>query len=107
MQTSAIVQRFREAASRYPDRPAIIGTDFSISYSELERRAASVAQRIAERVPGPTVALLHSNSPHFAPLFLGARLGGQNGGLAAHPGAAAAAQTHGHGGRGRTGHRQP
>ena len=73
MQTSAIVQRFREAASRYPDRPAIIGTDFSISYSELERRASSVARRIAERVPGPTVALLHSNSPHFAPLFLGAR----------------------------------
>ncbi|MGC2210314.1 MAG: AMP-binding protein [Candidatus Korobacteraceae bacterium] len=77
MQTSAIVQRFREAASRYPDRPAIIGTDFSISYSELERRAASVAQRIAERVPGPTVALLHSNSPHFAPLFLGARWAGK------------------------------
>ena len=77
MQTSAIVQRFREAASRYPDRPAIIGTDFSIAYSELERRAASVAQRIAERVPGPTVALLHSNSPHFAPLFLGARWAGK------------------------------
>jgi long-chain acyl-CoA synthetase len=77
MQTSAIVQRFREAASRYPDRPAIIGTEFSISYSELERRAASVARRIAERVPGPTVALLHTNSPHFAPLFLGARWAGK------------------------------
>jgi long-chain acyl-CoA synthetase len=77
MQTSAIVQRFRAAASRYPDRPAIIGTEFSISYSELERRAASVARRIAERVPGPIVALLHSNSPHFAPLFLGARWAGK------------------------------
>jgi len=77
MQTSAIVQRFREAASRYPDRPAIIGTEFSISYSELERRAASVARRIAERVPGPIVALLHTNSPHFAPLFLGARWAGK------------------------------
>jgi long-chain acyl-CoA synthetase len=72
MQTSAILQRFQAAVSRYPDRPAIIGTDYSISYSELERRAASVAQRIAERVPGPTVALLYSNTPEFAPLFLGA-----------------------------------
>jgi acyl-CoA synthetase (AMP-forming)/AMP-acid ligase II len=72
MQTSAILQRFQAAASRYPDRPAIIGTDYSISYAELERRAASVASRIADRVPGPTVALLYSNTPEFAPLFLGA-----------------------------------
>jgi long-chain acyl-CoA synthetase len=72
MQTSAILQRFREAVSRYPDRPAIIGTDYSISYSELERRAASVAHRIADRVSGPTVALLYPNRPEFAALFLGA-----------------------------------
>jgi long-chain acyl-CoA synthetase len=72
MQTSAILQRFQAAVSRYPDRPAIIGTDYSISYSELERRAASVAHRIAERVPGPTVGLLYSNTPEFAPFFLGA-----------------------------------
>jgi long-chain acyl-CoA synthetase len=77
MQTSAILKRFREAASRYPDRPAIIGTDYSISYSELERRAASVAYRIADRVPGPTVALLYSNTPEFAPLFLGAMWAGK------------------------------
>jgi long-chain acyl-CoA synthetase len=72
MQTSAILQRFRAAASRHPERPAIIGTDYSISYAELERRAASVAHRIADRVPGPIVALLYSNRPEFAPLFLGA-----------------------------------
>lgn len=72
MQTSAILQRFQLAASRYPERPAIIGTEYSISYAELERRAASVARRIAERVPGPTVALLYGNSPEFAALFLGA-----------------------------------
>src|ERR1700674_1236675 len=72
MQTSAILKRFQAAASRFPDRPAIIGTDYSISYSELERRAASVAHRIADRVVGPTVALLYSNAPEFAPLFLGA-----------------------------------
>jgi len=77
MQTSAILQRFQAAASRFPDRPAIIGTSYSISYKELERRVASVARRIAERVPGPTVALLYSNTPEFAPLFLGAMWAGK------------------------------
>jgi long-chain acyl-CoA synthetase len=72
MQTSAILQRFQAAASRYADCASIIGTDYSITYRELERRAASVARRIMERVPGPTVALLYSNKPEFAPLFLGA-----------------------------------
>jgi len=72
MQKSAILQRFREAVSRYPDRTAIIGTDDSVSFSGLEQRAASVAHRIAERVPGPTVALLYPNRPEFAALFLGA-----------------------------------
>jgi long-chain acyl-CoA synthetase len=70
--TSVILQRFQAAVRRYPERAAIIGTEYSISYSELERRAASVAHRIAERVTGPTVAMLYSNSPEFAPLFLGA-----------------------------------
>jgi long-chain acyl-CoA synthetase len=77
MQTSVILQRFQAAASRFPERAAIIGTDFSITYSELERRAASVARRIAERVPGPTVALLYSNKPEFAPLLLGAMWAGK------------------------------
>ncbi len=77
MQTSVILQRFRAAANRYPDRPAIIGTDYSISYSELERRAASVAHRVSDRVPGSTVALLYSNKPEFAPLFLGALWAGK------------------------------
>ena len=77
MQTSAILQRFQNAVSRYPDRPAIIGTNYSISYRELERRAASVAHRIAQRAQGPTVALLYSNTPEFAPLVLGALWAGK------------------------------
>jgi long-chain acyl-CoA synthetase len=72
MQSSAILQRFQAAASRFPDRVAVIGTEYSITYSELERRVASVARRITQRVPGPTVALLYSNTPEFAALFLGA-----------------------------------
>lgn len=72
MQNSVILQRFRAAASRYPDRQALIGNDSFISYSELESRAASVAHRIMERMQGPTVGLLFSNMPEFAPLLLGA-----------------------------------
>jgi long-chain acyl-CoA synthetase len=77
MQTSTILKCFQEAVSRFADRPAIIGTDHSITYSDLERRAASVARRIAERVPGPRVALLYSNKPEFAPLLLGAMWAGK------------------------------
>ncbi|PSH03152.1 MAG: hypothetical protein CXZ00_13745 [Acidobacteria bacterium] len=78
MQTSAILERFRDAVRRYPDRNAVIGNDLSFSYSELERRTASVAQRITERVQGPVVGLLYSNKPEFAPLFLGALWAGKS-----------------------------
>ncbi len=77
MPTSAILQRFRDAVSRYPERDAIIGTDYTITYSELERRAASVARRITERTTGPTVALLYQNKPEFAALLLGALWAGK------------------------------
>jgi len=77
MQTSAIVQRFRAAASRFPQRPAVIGTEYAISYSELERRSAAVARRILERVHGECVALLHANTPEFPALFFGALWAGK------------------------------
>jgi long-chain acyl-CoA synthetase len=72
MHNSAILQRFLATVRRFPDRPAIIGTDRTVTFTELERRAASVARRIGERVPEPTVGLLYGNSPDFAALFLGA-----------------------------------
>lgn len=77
MQTSAIVERFRAAASRFPERLALIGNHSKITYAELERRAASVARRIGQRVSGQTVALLYQNSPEFAPLLLGALWAGK------------------------------
>jgi len=77
MPTSAILQRFRDAVTRYPDRDAIIGTDHVITYTELEHRAASVARRIMERTTGPTVALLYQNKPEYAALLLGALWAGK------------------------------
>jgi long-chain acyl-CoA synthetase len=77
MKTSDIVCKFREAAAKFPDRNAVIGNDRSYTYGEVERRAAAVANVIAERVKGPTLAMLHSNSPAFVPLFLGALWAGK------------------------------
>ena len=77
MPTSAILQRFRDAVTRNPERDAILGTDYAITYSELESRAASVARRIMDRTTGPTVALLYQNKPEFAALLLGALWAGK------------------------------
>lgn len=77
MQNSAIVERFRSAAAYHSGRAAILGGGETISYAELERRAARAARRLRQRTGGAMVALLQSNSPDFAPLFLGARWAGK------------------------------
>ncbi len=77
MPTSAIVSAFRAAAARYPDKPALISGDQTITYRELEAQAASAAKAIAQRVSGETVALLIPNSLGFAPVFLGALWAGK------------------------------
>jgi long-chain acyl-CoA synthetase len=49
-----------------------------MTYGQLERRAAAAAREIARRVPGHTVAMLHSNAPSYVPLFLGALWAGKS-----------------------------
>ncbi len=77
MPTSAIISAFRSVVSRYPDKPALISGDQSVTYRELESQAAAAAKAIAERVKGETLALLIPNSPGFAPVFLGALWAGK------------------------------
>ena len=77
MNASAIVAAFRQAAARYPDKPAIIAGDTVLSYSQLESQTAAAAKAISDRVKGETVALLMSNSPAFAPAVLGALWAGK------------------------------
>lgn len=77
MTSSAIIARFREAARKFPERPAIIGPEQTYNYRELERRTAATAAMIAEKVRGPVVALLYPNTPAFAPLFLAALWAGK------------------------------
>ncbi len=78
MPVSAIVSAVRKAAQKFPDRAALIAGDQVITYSQLERRMAGFALAIAQHVPGDTVALLHTNTPQFAPIFLGALWAGKS-----------------------------
>jgi long-chain acyl-CoA synthetase len=73
---SLIVSRFRETASRFPDRPAVIGPDQTISYRELESRIAAAAAAIREHAKGDTIALLCPNTPAFPVLLLAAMWAG-------------------------------
>ncbi|HWR36037.1 MAG TPA: AMP-binding protein [Clostridia bacterium] len=75
--SSAVVSAFRKVASQVPDRAALIANEQTTTYSQLERRAAAAAAKIAETVKGNTVALLLPNNADFAPLFLGALWAGK------------------------------
>jgi long-chain acyl-CoA synthetase len=74
---SVIVSAFRAIAGKFPDNTALISGDGTMTYRELERRAAASAAAIVERIKGDVVALLMPNSPEFAPLFLGALWAGK------------------------------
>jgi long-chain acyl-CoA synthetase len=77
MPTSAIISAFRNVAARVPKKPALIGGDQIITYSQLEAQAAAAASEISKRVKGDIVALLIPNSLAFAPALLGALWAGK------------------------------
>lgn len=77
MSASAIVSSFRKAATQFPEKPAIIAGELTLTYAQLESQAAAAAKAIADRIHGDTVALLIPNSPIFAPVFLGALWAGK------------------------------
>lgn len=77
MPTNAVISAFRSAVSQYPDKPALISGDQTVTYRELESQAAAAAKAIAGRVKSDTVALMIPNSLGFAPVFLGALWAGK------------------------------
>ncbi len=78
MTNSKIISIFRNVVSKFPDRTALISGEQSFTYSQLERKAASAAKAIGERVKSDVVALLAPNSPEFATLILGALWAGKS-----------------------------
>ena len=60
------------AAARYPDKPALIFADTSISYDELDRRVQAVAAYLQQRMavnPGDRVLLISQNCPQYVVCF--------------------------------------
>jgi long-chain acyl-CoA synthetase len=77
MAESTIVAAVRAAAARVPERLALLGARQSLTYAELERSAAAVAVRVAERARGDNVGLLVGNQPAFVWSLLGALWAGK------------------------------
>jgi len=73
---SAILAAARAAASRRPGAPALVSPRETLTYSALERRAATVAAQLAG-VGDDVVGLLHPNAPSFAAGLLGALWAGK------------------------------
>ncbi len=78
MNSSFIIERFRNAARTYPERIAVIGGETEIRYASLERRAAACAATIGQKIQGPVVAMLLPNTHAFPPLLLGALWAGKS-----------------------------
>ncbi|MEV6397484.1 AMP-binding protein [Streptomyces sp. NPDC051907] len=64
-----VVDAFREAARRHPDRPAIVHNGTTLDYRALDALVAAVAVRLGPR-PGP-VAVAATRTPHTIAALLG------------------------------------
>jgi long-chain acyl-CoA synthetase len=78
MKTSAIVQRFRQSAAKFPDRYALANAETEISYRALERKVAYCARQISENVKTDVMAMLMPNGFAFPELLLGALWAGKS-----------------------------
>lgn len=69
-----VLQSFRAAVERAPDRTALAYFDGRLSYQETDALSDSVAYHLAARglVRGDRVALMLQNTPHFVIALLGA-----------------------------------
>src|SRR3954453_16839339 len=61
----------RSAAARTPDKPALVGTDRSVTWAELDRDVAALAGALRARglVAGDRVGILLPNSVEFATAY--------------------------------------
>lgn len=77
MPPSAIVQTVRAQAARHAERLAVVSSDRTLTYADLERLAATTAAHIATRTRGKVVGVLFSNTPDFVGALLGALWAGK------------------------------
>ncbi|MFQ5778079.1 MAG: class I adenylate-forming enzyme family protein [Terriglobia bacterium] len=74
---SAIVAAVRAAGARRPEGIALVSGGETLTYAELERRAAAAASHVAARAHGDIVGLLLPNTLAFVTNLLGALWAGK------------------------------
>lgn len=67
----SIISRFRDTASRFPEKPAIVDGDCCLTYSSLCHAIWSLAARLEQSVPGPGAIgiLLSPSADYWIALF--------------------------------------
>jgi len=73
MKTKSLPEHFREAAQKFSDHPAIVTSEKTVSYAELDAQSDAIASGLIERgiEPGDHIGLYGVNSAAFVALYLG------------------------------------
>jgi len=78
MKTKSLPEQFREAAQKFSDRPAIVTSEQTLSYTQLDRESDLIASGLIAQgtQPGDHVGLYGLNSSTFVALYLGIQKAG-------------------------------
>lgn len=78
MKTKSLPEHFREAAKQFAERPAIVTTTRTTSYTELDRQSDAIASALIEQgtQPGDHIGLYGINSAEFVAIYLGIQKAG-------------------------------
>ncbi|MCD6405073.1 MAG: AMP-binding protein [Planctomycetes bacterium] len=74
---SSVQEAFLRAAADFPDKPAVVGTERTLTYREYAAAALSVAAALEERGEDECVAFLLPTSQAFALMYFGTLLSGR------------------------------
>jgi len=78
METKTLPEQFRAAAQLHADKPAIVSTEQTVTYAELDAQSDAIAAGLIERgiEPGEHVGLYGINSAAFVAIYLGIQKAG-------------------------------
>lgn len=69
MEKRTIYSRFKEMADRYPDSPAVIEDDRTLSYSQLDAMADSILAKFYDRKPSFVGIVMHHGAEQIASML--------------------------------------
>ncbi len=75
----SVTERFTRIARAHPDRPAVIGADFEVTYAELHEESARVAGLVADNgaTPDSAVGVFVPHDPSLVPAIVGVLMSGR------------------------------